>query len=153
MCRLLPVIQFCLSCCHCVPFYQDKQGSWHHTDHSKAHDKVAAAKFTQLKVQLQMLVTGNPWAYLVSWSCSEANICKTALDLEWLQAALQLLCNIQWQFLSKGVVPSEVFYKENHALALQSLTKAALAKLNKEPATLAQAVISDDHEAKKKYLI
>ena len=23
-----------------VPFYQDKQGSWHHADHSKAHDKV-----------------------------------------------------------------------------------------------------------------
>ena len=41
-----------------VPVYQDKQGSWHHTDHSKAHDKVAAVHYTQ--VQLQLLVTGKP---------------------------------------------------------------------------------------------
>ena len=100
-----------------------------------------------------MLVTGKPWAYLLSWSCSDANIRKIALDLEWLQAALQLLCNIQQQFLSKGVVSSEAFYKENHAIALRALTKAALAKLNKESAMLAQSVISDDDEAKKKYLI
>ena len=45
-----------------VPFYQAKQGSWHHTDHSRAHEKVASAHFAQ--VQLQMLVTGKPWAYL-----------------------------------------------------------------------------------------
>ena len=133
-----------------VPSYQDKKGSWHHTDHSNAHDKVAAAHFTQ--VQLQMLVTGKPWSYLVSWSCSDANIRKIALDFEWLQAALQMLCIIQQQFLSKGIVPSEAFYKENHAVALRALTKAALAKLNKEAATLAQ-YISDDDEAKKKYLI
>lgn len=55
--------------------------------------------------------------------------------------------------LSKGIVPSEAFYKGNHAVALQALTKAALAKLNKEPATLAHSVISDDDEAKKKFLI
>jgi len=39
---------------------------------------------------------------------------------------------------SKGTVPTEAFYKENYAVALRALTKAALAKLNKEPATLAQ---------------
>ena len=101
-----------------VLFYQDKQGSWHHTDHCKAHDKVAAAHFTQ--VQLQMLVTGKPWAYLVSWACSEANIRKIALDLEWLQATLELLGNIQLQFFSKGIVPGEAFYKENDAVAQQA---------------------------------
>lgn len=120
-----------------VPFYQDKRGSWHHTDHFTAHDKVAVAHFKRM--QLQILVSGKPWAYLSAWSCSEANTRKIALDPEWLQAALQLFCNIQLQFSSKGIaiVPSEAFYKENDAVALRALTKAALATLNKEPATLA----------------
>ena len=131
-----------------VPFYQDKRGSWHRTDHFTAHDKVAVANFTQM--QLQILVSGKPWAYLSAWSCSEAR--KIALDPEWLQAALQLFYNIQLQFSSKGTaIVGKAVYKENDVVALRALTKAALAMLNKEPATLAYPVINDDNDAKNKY--
>ena len=84
---------------------------------------------TLRQVQLQKLVTGKPWANLMSWYSQ---------DCTGLGVPASCTSDVMQHPTSKGTVPNEAFYKERYAVALRALTNAALAKLNKEPATLAQ---------------
>ena len=91
------------------------------------------------QVQLQMLVTNTALAYLVYWSCNGAGIAAIAIDFTWLQPSLLLLRDIQEQYLSKGLSPTECFYKQKEAVALRRLTQSALKDLNQQPLKLVEA--------------
>ena len=98
-----------------------------------------------------MLVTGLTRAYLVSWSCNNANIFTIDVNYVWLREALLLLITVQQQYLSHRQVPPEAFYKGKSAKHLRQLTKEALSLAKAQPPVSAIAV--QNMQADNKYIM
>ena len=110
-----------LGCKTKAPFRQTNNSKWHRLREPAPDAKVTAEHYCQ--VQMQLLVTGKCSAYLVSWSCAEANIFRIDVNYEWVTAALQLLCTVQRQYLIQGQVQEEKLLQGQGSNAVTGVTK------------------------------